>query len=92
MQHTYALLFGSRCATGLSDLADCFESHTFTLISSLQTEVGIVHPSVNVLLHPAMQHCLSASFETFGCKVPKGFQYISQGSHHARLAVCKPCS
>lgn len=60
MQHTYALLLGSHCATGLSDLAECFGFHTFTLVSSLQIVVGTVLTSVNVLLHPATRHCLSA--------------------------------
>ncbi len=62
MQHTYALLLGSHCATGLSDLAECFGSHTFTLISSLQMQIGIALTSVNVLLHPATLHSLSASW------------------------------
>ena len=62
MHHTYALLLGSDCATGLSDLAERLGSHTFTRMSSLQTQVGIVHTSVNVLLHPPMLQNLSASW------------------------------
>ncbi len=91
MQHTYALLLGSDCATDLSDLAECSGSHTCTLILSLQTQVVIVQTSVNVLLHPPTLHSLSASWHyvVVHCQVVLG---MSEGSCHACLAVCNPCS